>query len=49
MSDTWQYVISNQNWVQLTKDQDPDGPTPRWGSSATISTINPSSIIIFGN
>jgi N-acetylneuraminic acid mutarotase len=48
-SDTWQYVIGSNTWIQLTKNGDPIGPSPRWGQSAVlVSTAVGSEIIIFG-
>jgi len=48
-SDTWQYIIATNTFVQLTKDGDPSGPAPRWGHSAVL-VINGSipAVIIFG-
>lgn len=47
MSDTWQYVINTSSWVQITKNNDPMGPVPRWGHSAFLGS-SPSSLVIFG-
>jgi len=47
MSDTWQYIIKTTAWIQLTKDGDPSGPSPRWGQSA-IFTVDPPTVVIFG-
>jgi len=48
-SDTWQYIIGTNAWVQLTKDADPSGPHPRWAHSAVlVDSGSGPEIIIFG-
>jgi len=47
LSDAWQYVINTTAWIQIAKDGDPLGPSPRWGQSA-ILVYSPDRVIIFG-
>jgi hypothetical protein len=47
MSDTWQFIISTGVWIQITKDGDTSGPSPRWGQSV-IFTASPPTLVIFG-